>query len=304
MKYPFIPRSVALPLFLGLLFSTPLALSAQQDGSNGSPQDGTNGPPKVLVMQREFLKPGKAGSTHEKSESAFVRAMAAAKWPTYYFAMDSLSGPSRSLFFTGYPSFEAWEKDTWATRKNATLSAALDRAANADGELLSEYDSHVLALREDLSLNLGNLVGMRYMEISRFVVRPGHMKDFEELAKLYVNGYKKSVPTAHWVTFELMYGVDSGSVFLVISPLKSLAETDRGIGESKQFTNAMGESGMKKLSELTAACIASAQTNLFEFNPKNSYPPPEWIKAEPDFWKPKVIAAKRVEPKTEAKPAQ
>lgn len=293
MKYPFIQRPVALPLFLGLLFSTPLAVSAQQDGMNG--------PPKVLVIQREYLKPGKAGMTHEKSESAFVRAMVAAKWPTYYFALDSLSGPSRALFFTGYPSFAAWEKDTWATRKNATLSAALDRAANADGELLSEYDSNAFALREDLSLNIGNLVGMRYMEISRFVVRPGHMRDFEELAKLYVSGHKSSVPDAHWVTFELMYGVDSGRVFLVISPLKSLAETDRSIGESEQFSDAMGESGMKKLSELTAASIVSAQTNLFEFNPKNSYPPPEWIKAEPDFWKPQVIAAKKAEPKSEAK---
>jgi hypothetical protein len=98
-----------------------------------------------------------------------------------------------------------------------------------------------------------------------------------------------------------MYGVDTGNVFLVISPLKSLAETDHAIGESKQFTEAMGESGMKKLAELTAACVVSAQTNLFEFNPKNSYPPPAWIKAEPDFWKPKVVDAKKVEPKAEAK---
>jgi hypothetical protein len=43
------------------------------------------GPPKVLVIQREFLKPGKSGSLHERSESAFVRAMTAAKWPTHYF---------------------------------------------------------------------------------------------------------------------------------------------------------------------------------------------------------------------------
>jgi hypothetical protein len=296
MKFPLIQRPVAPPLLLCLLFSAPLAVSAQQDGMNG--------PPKVLVIQREYLKPGKAGNIHVKSESAFVQAMAAAKWPTYYFAMDSLSGPSRSLFFTGFPSFEAWEKDTWAARKNATLSAALDHAAYADGELLSEYDQNVLALREDLSLNTGNLMGKRYMEISRFVVRPGHAREFEELAKLYVDGYKKSVPEANWATFEMMYGVDTGGVFLVISPLKSLAETDRGMGDSKKFSKAMGESNMKKLSELTAVCIESSQTNLFEFNPKNSYPPPEWIKAEPDFWKPKVITAKKAQAQTEAKPAQ
>jgi len=77
-------------------------------GSTIAPAQEMQGPPKVLVIIREFLKPGKAGSTHEKSESAFVHAMTAAKWPTHYFGMDSLSGPSRSLFLVGYPSFDAW----------------------------------------------------------------------------------------------------------------------------------------------------------------------------------------------------
>ena len=35
-------------------------------------------PPKVLVIQREMLKPGRAGNTHLKTESAFVQAMTAA----------------------------------------------------------------------------------------------------------------------------------------------------------------------------------------------------------------------------------
>jgi hypothetical protein len=295
MKLPSIQRSIAQSLALGLLLSTPFLASAQMD---------SNGPPKVLVIQREYLKPGKAGNLHEKTESAFVSAMAAAKWPSYYFAMDSLSGPSRSLFFIAYPSFAAWEKDNWATRKNTTLSAALSHASAADGELLSEYDSNALVLREDLSLNTGNLVGKRYMEISQFVLRPGHMKEFEDLAKLYVEGYKKAAPEANWAAFQMVYGANTSDVFIVITTLKSLAETDRSMGESKQFADAIGASGMKQLGELTAASVQSSQTNLFEFNPKNSYPPPEWIKAEPDFWKPKASAVKKIDVKAEAKPAQ
>ena len=125
-------------------------------------------PPKVLVIQREFLKPGKGGSLHAKTESAFVNAMAAAKWPVHYFGMDSLSGPSRSLFFTGYPSFEAWEKDSLAVQKNATLSAGIDRAIIADGDLLSAYEQSVTVLREDLSLRSSvEIAHMRYFEISQ-----------------------------------------------------------------------------------------------------------------------------------------
>src|SRR4029078_7152082 len=87
----------------------------------------TTSPPKVLTVFREFVKPGKAGALHEKSESAFVQAMTRAKWPTRYRAVNSLSGKPRPLFLTRYDSFEAWEKDALATEKNATLSAALDR---------------------------------------------------------------------------------------------------------------------------------------------------------------------------------
>jgi len=52
-------------------------------------------PPKVLVVTREFLKPGRGGSPHEKTENAFVQALAAAKWPTQYIGADALSGANQ-----------------------------------------------------------------------------------------------------------------------------------------------------------------------------------------------------------------
>jgi len=35
--------------------------------------EGMHHPPKILNITREFTKPGKAGTVHEKSEAAFVR---------------------------------------------------------------------------------------------------------------------------------------------------------------------------------------------------------------------------------------
>ena len=245
-------------------------------------------PPKVFVIMREFLKPGRSGSVHAKSESAFVQAMTEAKWPTHYFAADSLSGRSRSLFFVGYDSFEAWEKDNTATMGNATLSAALDKAAYADGDLLTEYDTNVVFYREDLSLNAPvNIARMRYFEVSRFVVRPGHGKEWEALVKEYKTAYAKAVPDTHWAVFQSMYGADNGGVFLVFTPMTSLAQTDRSFADSKKFADTLGDSGMKRLEDLEASCIESTQTNLFMFNPKMSYPADAWIKADPDFWSPK-----------------
>lgn len=255
------------------------------------------GPPKVLVIQREFLKPGKGGPTHERSESAFVRAMTAAKWPTHYIGLDSMSGQTRSIFLIGYPSFAAWEKDNQAMEKNATLQGAFDRAIMADGELLNSFEQSVYMLSDDGSLRAAtaDVARSRYFEISRFVVKPGHRQEWNELVKLYKEGYEK-IPNAKWALFESVYGTDNGGLYLVFNPMKSLAEVEEAYADEKKFVEALGADKMKRLGELSADCIASQQTNLFHFNPKMSYPSDAWVKEDPDFWKPKMSAP--------AKPAQ
>ena len=258
-------------------------------------------PPKVLSIIREFIKPGKAGAPHEKSESAFVQAMTRAKWPTHYLAVNSLSGKPRALFLTGYDSFEAWEKDVLATEKNATLSAALDRASIADGDLLSDFDASALLYRDDYSLRSAvDIPHMRYFEISVYRVRPGHNHDWDTLVKMVMAAYEK-IPDVHWAMYQAIYGQEGGN-YVVFTPMKSAAEIDQSFDRSKKFMAAMGEDGMKKFSELEAATIESSQHNWFVFSPKMSYVADEWIKADPEFWKPKASAA--APKKMEEKPAQ
>lgn len=253
-------------------------------------QDMPSGPPKVLVIQREWVKPGRGGAPHEKSESAFVNAFAAAKWPTHYFAAESMSGKPRVLFFVGYPSFEAWEKDNHAIAKNATLSAALDRLSVTDGDLLNEFQQDVFTYDPELSLHTGDIVHSRYFEISRWQIKPGHRAEWLELVKLYVDGYGKVSQHANWATFESYYGQDNGGVYIAVSRMTSLAENDQFMGDDKKFADAMGPEKMKKVRELSAACLESVMTNLYEFKPQMSYPDESWIKADP-FWKPKAAAA-------------
>ncbi len=249
-----------------------------------------DGPPNVLVIHREYLKPGKGGMLHDRSESAFVKAFADAKSPYHYFALDSLSGPSRSLFLFAYDSFADWEKETNAIRSNPALAAKVDQASLQDGDLLSGYDAGAMVLRPDLSLNKGSIDGARYFEITVFVVKPGHEHDFEELAKTYMETYRKIAPETHWDTFEAIYGnpvptAAGGDVFLVFNLMKSLAETDKSIKDSDKFASELGAAGMQKVSELSAASVASITTNLFAINPRISNPPSEWVKKDPGFWK-------------------
>ncbi len=291
-------------LLSGLLFvlGSLGPMAAQEQAQSGAAM---HRPPKVLLIIREFLKPGKAGMTHEKSESAFVQAFTHANWPTHYLAVDSMSGKSRALFLVGYDSMAAWEKDNRATEKNAALSAAVDRATAADSNLLDAVDQGVFTFNEDYSLRSDvNIAQMRYFEIEVFRIRPGHHKDWDDAVKMVKAAYEKAMPDAHWATFENVYGAPGGT-YLVFTPMKSLAEADQMMGEDKKFMAAMGAEGMRRLSELSAAAIEFSETNLFAFNPRESYVSPEWVKADPEFWKPKTMmgtAAKKRAEKPEPKP--
>jgi hypothetical protein len=287
-------------LLLGLsLVVTCACVTAAQEKSPGNASV-----PKVLQITREFVKPGKAGMVHDKAESTFVEAMTRAKWPTHYLGMTSLSGKQRALFLTWYESFEAWEKDADAVQKNTILAAALDRAGMADGELLESEDQGVFAFREEMSLRpRPDLSQMRYLEVTVFHVRPGKDKEWSEVVKMAKAGYEKAVPGAHWGLFEELYGGDGGT-YLLLSSHKSLAEIDQAFAEGKQFEAAMGEDGMKKLNELYAASVESSQQQLFAFNPHMSYVQDEWIKADPEFWKPKAAATSTAKAPAEDKKAK
>jgi len=269
---------------LSLMFTCG-CLAVAQEQSGGSI-------PKVLQITREYTKPGKNGSAHDKTESAFVEAMARAKWPTHYLGMTSLSGKQRALFLTSYASFAAWQKDANDADKNVALSSTLERANVADGDLLDSVDQGVFYFREEMSLRpLADLSKTRYLDVTVFHVRPGKGRQWEELSKLAVEAFGKADPDAHWGTFELAYGGETGT-FLVLTARKSLSEVDREFGMEKKVNAAVGEETLKKMNELIGETVESTQTQLFAYNPAMSYVDDTWIKSDPDFWKPanKMVA--------------
>jgi hypothetical protein len=257
-------------------------------------------PPKVLTISREFVKPGRSGAIHDKTESAFVQAFTRAKWPTNYFGMNSLSGKSRSLFLIGYDSFAAWEKDAMAIQKNAALAAALDHAGVVDGDLLDSMDAGVFVYNEEYSLRpQPPTAATRYFEVAVYRTKEGHHKDWDDGVKMVLQAYKKALPDEHWACYESVYGAPEGTYIFIVG-MKSASEIDSNLAHNKDFAAAMGDEGMKKLDELAAASIESSESNLFMLDASMSYVPEDWIKADP-FWKPRPAAMPAAAPK---KPAE
>jgi hypothetical protein len=284
------------PMLLGL--SLALACSSLAPAQDSSMNQSI---PQVLQITREFLKPGKSGASHDKTESAFVTAMTRAKFPVHYLGLNSMSGKSRALYISQYASFADWEKANQIVDKNPALSAELDRDAVADGELLDGMDSVVYIYDADLSYHPhADISHARYLEISVFHVRPGHRNDWHDLVKMVKDGQEKAGTSAHWATFEIAYGGEDGT-YIMLSADKSMADIDQGFAESKKFVEAMGgKEGMAKLNELFGKTVDTSHSELFSFNPKQSYVDESWIKADPDFWTPK--AAPMAKPA--AKPAE
>jgi hypothetical protein len=288
------------PFLLGLSLAVAgSSLAAAQDNASR-----TSSIPSILQVTREYTKPYKGGAAHDKTESAFVADMARAKWPTHYLGMTSLSGKSRALYFTSYDSLEAWEKDNAAIGRNKVLAAELEHDSIMDGELLDEVDQGVFRFSEEQSLNpIADLSHQRFMEISAYQVRPGHEKEWHEAVKLVKDGYIKAGTGAHWAMFYQIYG-NHGGRYLVLESHKTLAEIDRDFLNDKQFEEALGEDGLKRLNSLIEASVESSDHELYQFNPHMSYVSEDWVMADPEFWKPKPAApaAKPAAEKEKPKP--
>jgi hypothetical protein len=270
------------PVLLGLFFALACAAVA-------AAQDTPATPPKVIQIMREWIKPGKAGAMHDRSEAAFVSLMNKAKIQGHYLALNSISGKSRALYLTRYPSLEALEKDNQILGKNPSFAAELDRAVTADGDLLEGTDSAVLVYNEELSYHPHpDLSHARYYEVTAFHIKPGHIGDWMELVKAYKAACDKMNRGDHWAAYEVAYGGEAGT-YITLTHRDSLAEIDKMLaGGDQAFIEAIGgPEGVRKFEELVRETLDSQHTELFAINPKQSYADEAWIKADPDFWKPK-----------------
>jgi len=272
---PFVCLSIAV---------TGIAIAVAQDS-------GSMKPPAVIQINREWLKPGKGGAMHDKSEAAFVSLMNKGKLQGHYIALNSMTGKSRALYITRYPSFEAWENDNKIFDKNASLGAELDRAITADGELLEGMDSAVLVYNDELSFHpRPDFSHARYYEITVFHVRLGHDKQWHEVTKMYKDACEKAGLDTHWGMYELQYGGEGGT-FLGLTHRDSLAEIDKGMMQGKKFVEAAGgEEAAAKLDQMFGEAVESVRTELFSINPKQSYVDDATISADPDFWKPRAAS--------------
>jgi hypothetical protein len=255
------------------------------------PQQPSHAPPPFLQIFQEQIKPGRAG-LHPTVEAGWPRAFAKAKIQNHYIAMTTLYGPPEAWFCSGARSIADIEQANQAIEKAPGLTRELDRLSQADAANLSGYRAVLARYRPELS-NSPDIdpAVMRVWEILIFTVRPGHEGDFYEGAKLYQSVVQNAKVTAPWATFEVMSGMP-GPVYLVFVPHKTLGEIDPTTGPMAAVEKSIDEPTMKKFAAASEG-YSSVESRVFTVSAEMSYPRPEWVSQDPEFWgrKPKPTAS-------------
>jgi hypothetical protein len=277
-----------------------LTLAVCAFGSNvpSSAAQTPNAPPKVVLIEREEIKAGRMDA-HQKLANGYVQAFADAKAKTHWLGMAAVSGnENEALFITPYESYAAVQKDRAESEKMMTgaTKLAVDKLDRQGADIHVSQRQIIAEYREDLSYKPGvNIAEMRYFEITTTRIRPGHERAFQEARKIIKAAHEKANVDEHFAIYEVASGA-SGSTYLTFAPIKSLAEWDVEV-HTKAYQEALGDDNRQRIDKIRAEGIMSVDTALYAFDPKMSYAPPEFAKADP-FWTVKT------KPVAKAKPAK
>lgn len=264
-----------------LLVAGPILCAAPAVGQ--MPPSGVNPPPKYIFLTNIAIKPNMTGS-FIANESTEVQAERTAKAPINYFGMVSITGSPHALFFAGFNSFADLQKEHDQGMADSKLQDAFKAADAAEASLLSDTHGSIYKYRDDLSLNSAiDISQMRFFDITLFHIRSGHYQDFEHLVKLYEKAYS-SIPNSNWAMFEKQFGEDSDRTFILVTPIKALAEEDQFQMDGDSLPKAVGVDQLQMMRQLGSEAIESSESDLFAFVPEISYVPDSWLTASPDFW--------------------
>lgn len=250
-----------------------------------SSMDMNQGPPKYLYVHNVELKSGNDGA-FAKLESEEVDALRAAKIDANYFGMWSITGnTSRVLFFRGFNSYADMEKRHDAEMGNAAVEAVLHKNDAAEGALVAVEHGSIYEYEKDLSQNPpASLEDMRFARIILFQVKAGQQEAWEHLVKEYKAAYTSALPEASWAMFAKEYGEDSGTTYILITPMKSLSEVDAMEASDKTLMEKTGPDMLAMLRAAGPSIIASEEADLYAFGPRISYVPDKWLTDSADFW--------------------
>ncbi len=209
------------------------------------------------------------------------------KADTWWIAAGNVTGDLRRVTnFTFYDSYASFEKDLRAVRDIGVESVRRNAAfADSSGQHVLGSHSSLAALREDLSFNADKVPpsAARYWAITTMYLKAGHMSDFAERTKLEIELLKKAGLDHQFLVYQVLVGVPStGSVFYVITPIKTLADMD--VDDSAKAAAVFTSEVRRRFETLNQQMISGIESDVLMVRPDLSRPPASYVAADPRFW--------------------
>jgi hypothetical protein len=267
----------------------------QSTAQNGQAQN--HEPPAVMGMIREAVKEGHLGA-HEKVEAEWAGAFRKHNLPFHSLALTSMTGPGEALFLLPFKSFAEVEQAGKEMQKPA-LKSEIDLLDARDGELRSSSRTMYAVYRKDMSYRpeLVNVGKMRYVGITAFRLKLGHMEEFMEGSKKFLGAHDKAGLKEPMVAYQVIAGAPDG-LFLFMEPMESLKAIDEMPAHDKAVAEAMGNEEFQRMMKGAGDVFTSIEYSLFAVNPRMSYVSKGTEDVDPAFWRPKMSSGKAVSAKS------
>ena len=150
--------------------------------------------------------------------------------------------------------------------------------------------------RPDLGTNVpssaaetGSVIGKaRFLYMVTVRVRPGRALEYEDQIKTVTDARAKAGAKQTWFVSQSVVG-QQGTVYYITRPLGSLGEIDGG----STLPQLLGTNGYKQYQKGLAENTFSTEITISRYLPELSNPPAEVAAADPAFWNPKPVPAKK-----------
>ncbi|MFZ5625264.1 MAG: hypothetical protein ACOY71_12720 [Gemmatimonadota bacterium] len=247
--------------------------------------------PRFLTIYREEVKPGR-GADHAKVEAGWPGAFAKARFPGYYLAMVSVTGPNEAWFISPNSSFTEMDDQSRQVGADPVLSAELDRLARLDAELLTGARAIQAVARGDLNHGAyPDIARQRFWNITWYRVRPGHEAEFGAAIQAFGAAAGRAAPEFSFRTYEIIAGA-ARPAFLVFTSIETYGAMDQVRTWFEQTLKGATPEELAIIEKGFREAILSYETNRYRLDPGMSSVSAEVRATDPKFWNPKKPAAK------------
>ena len=230
-----------------------------------------NPPPKVLLISRQFIKPGRKADVF-KIERDSVEQQKRLKSPHFYWVLSSISGRDDLWWLNGWDSYGDIEKEMAGIAQIPGLLEQWAANPKLKAEMVTDPREMYARFREDLSYGERGEKPAFFL-VTTVTVRPGFRTEFVELRKLIRRAQDNARAGDNATVYEVESGAADGT-FVIFSSAASLEDAGTlSQVHAREFETLLSVQARTQFRALSTSAILSSETALFTLNPELSMQP-------------------------------